>query len=236
MRHPFCLRSNSVIHKTILITVVSFVALTLALTLMIESVGPEALRAGVAEAGPLAPLLYIAVRALTFIVAPLSSGPLGFSAGILFGLIPGVALTLLAEVIGGSVNFWLARRLGRPVVERFVGRRGFGRVERLYQALSSPWMLVYARLFLFAAYDFVSYAAGLTTLKFRHFLLVTALFGVIPVTISVGIGASLTGSLEQLFLLYVFLGSVSVVMYLLVGRVRRIARRLLSAEDKRLPA
>lgn len=202
----------------------AFVIVTVLVTLAIEAVGAEQLRAAVEGAGPLAPLVYVAVRALTFIVAPLSSGPLAFAAGVMFGLWPGLALTLLAEVVGGSVNFWIARRLGRPFVQRLVGRDGMGRVERFYQQAGSPWMLAYARLFFFSIYDFISYAAGLTQIRYRHYLLVTAILGLIPTGISVGIGASLTGSPANLIVLYIALAAISAGTLLLYPRVRRLLR------------
>lgn len=207
--------------KTLLIGFASFIILTLLLTFAIEAIGAERLRALVADAGTFAPLLYLVIRAVTFIIAPLSSGPLGFSAGVLFGLWPGLLLTLAGEVIGGSANFWIARRFGRGVVTRFVGREGMGKVERFYEQASHPLMLVYARLFLFAIYDFISYAAGLTNLKYRHYLLVTVVAGLAPTGIAVGIGASLTGNPEQLIVLYIALAVIFTATFLLYGRVRR---------------
>lgn len=211
--------------KTVVLAAVSFVAVTILITLAVEAVGADRLRAAVESAGPLAPLAYILVRALTYVVAPLSSGPLGFAAGVMFGLLPGVALTLIAEVIGGSANFWIARKLGRPVVERLVGgQEGMGRVERFYRQASSPWMLAYARLFFFSIYDFISYAAGLTRIKYRHYLLVTAVVGIVPTAISVGIGATLTGDPGNLVLLYIALAAISAGTFMLYPRVRRLLR------------
>jgi uncharacterized membrane protein YdjX (TVP38/TMEM64 family) len=208
--------------KTVIFAAAGFVAVTVLITLAIEAVGADRLRAAVESAGPLAPLVYVAVRAFTYIVAPVSSGPLGFAAGVMFGLWPGLALTLLAEVVGGSANFWIARRLGRPFVQRLVGRDGMGRVERFYRQAGSPWMLAYARLFFFSIYDFISYAAGLTQIKFRHYLLVTAVLGVIPTGISVGVGATLTGDPSNLILLYIALAAISAGTFMLYPRVRRL--------------
>jgi len=211
--------------KTIVVAAGSFIAVTILITLAIEAIGAEQLRAAVESAGPLAPLVYILARALTYIVAPLSSGPLGFAAGVMFGLWPGLALTLIAEVIGGSANFWIARKLGRPMVERMVGgREGMGRVERFYRQASSSWMLAYARLFFFSIYDFISYAAGLTRIKYRHYLLVTAVVGIVPTAISVGIGASLTGDPANLILVYIAMAAISAGTFMLYPRVRRLLR------------
>lgn len=208
--------------RSVILAAVGFVVVTVLITLAIEAVGADRLRAAVESAGPLAPLVYIAIRAFTYIIAPVSSGPLGFAAGVMFGLWPGLVLTLIAEVVGGSANFWIARKLGRPFVQRLVGRDGMGRVERFYRQAGSPWMLAYARLFFFSIYDFISYAAGLTQIRFVHYLLVTAVLGIIPTGISVGIGASLTGDPANLILLYIALAAISAGTFMLYPRVRRL--------------
>ncbi|MFO7320703.1 MAG: VTT domain-containing protein [Chloroflexota bacterium] len=214
--------SERVSVRTVAIAAISFVAITIALTVVIEAVGADRLRALVESAGPWAPLAYVLVRALTFVIAPLSSGPLGFTAGIMFGLWPGLVLTLIAEVVGGSINFWIARKLGQPVIRRIIGQEGSDRIERFYEYASSPWMLVYARLFFFSVYDFISYAAGLTTIRYRHYVVITVVAGIVPAGIAVGIGASLTGDPARLVILYLVLALISAVTLLLYGRVRRL--------------
>ncbi len=210
--------------KKIVAAVVVFIALTVALTLGIEAIGVDRLRALVVDAGPLAPVIYVFVRALTYVIAPLSSGPLGFSAGILFGLVPGTVLTLLGEGIGGSINFWIARRFGRPIILRFVGSDGMSRVERWYVQAGNPWMLAYARLFLFSVYDFISYAAGLTSLRYRQYLIVTVVAGILPAALWVGIGASITGDFGQLLTMYGLLAIVAIVAFIVYGRLRHLVK------------
>jgi uncharacterized membrane protein YdjX (TVP38/TMEM64 family) len=222
MRKSNMLESERISPRTVIVTAVVFVAVTLAITLGIEAIGADRLRAAVESAGPLAPLVYVGVRVVTFVVAPLSSGPLAFAAGVMFGLWPGLVLTLIAEVLGGSVNFWIARKLGRPFVQRMVGRNGMGRVEQFYRQAGNPWMLAYARLFFFSIYDFISYAAGLTPIRFRDYVLVTAVLGVVPAGISVGIGASLTGNPANLVVMYITLAAISAATFLLYPRVRRL--------------
>mgnify|MGYP003513917987 CR=1 FL=1 len=48
----------------------------------------------------LGPLAFIAIKIVTYVFAPLTSGPIQFSAGILFGLLPGTLYVLIGEVIG----------------------------------------------------------------------------------------------------------------------------------------
>jgi uncharacterized membrane protein YdjX (TVP38/TMEM64 family) len=207
--------------KAVIVGLISFVAITVLLTVGIERIGPERIRAFMDQAGPLAPLVYIGVRALTYIIAPLSSGPIQFAAGVMFGLWQGTLYSIIGEVIGGSVNFWIARTLGRPVVARFVGKDGMGKVEQFYNQVGQPAMLIYARLFLFAVYDFISYAAGLTKLKYRHYLIITIIAGFVPTFIAVYVGSNLTGNPQNLLLMYAALGVFGIAAFALYGHVRR---------------
>ncbi|MBL8163747.1 MAG: hypothetical protein JNJ61_17300, partial [Anaerolineae bacterium] len=49
--------------RALIAAALSFVAITVGLTLAIQLIGLERIQAAVEQAGPLAPLLYIAVRA-----------------------------------------------------------------------------------------------------------------------------------------------------------------------------
>ena len=70
------------------------------------------------SAGPWAPIVFVAVKTITYVIAPLSGGPLQIMSGTLFGLWEGTALTLLGDTLGGCINFWISRLVRR--VERAI--------------------------------------------------------------------------------------------------------------------
>lgn len=198
-----------------------FIIITVALTLLLNRVGADELQAFIAGAGPVAPLLYMLSRTVGFVIAPLSTGPVQFAAGALFGLVPGTIYSLIGELIGGSINFWIARRFGRPVVKRLAGEEGMARIETFYHQAGDVWALVYARFFLFAAYDFLSYAAGLTPLSYRQYALVTVVAGIVPTFVAVWLGSTLTGDAGQLLGFYAALAGISLVAFLGFRLLRR---------------
>lgn len=216
--------SDKISWQALALAALSFVGITLALTVGIQAVGLERLQQVIVEAGPAAPLVYIAVRASTYIAAPLSSGPIQFAAGVLFGLWPGTIYSIIGEVVGGSANFWIARLLGRPVVRRLVGQSGMARVEKFYRQVGEAWTLAFARLFLFAIYDFISYAAGFTPMKYRQYVLITALVGIAPTFAAVAVGTTLTGDTGQLIALYAALGLLCVIPLVFYRRIRRLLK------------
>ncbi len=189
--------------RAILIGAAAYILVTLLLIYLIDKIGVDAIRNFIQQAGPLAPLVYIAIKVSTYIFAPLSSGPIQLSSGVLFGLWAGTFYTIVGEVLGGTVNFLIARHLGRPMVRRFVGAEGMNRVDGFVDQLGNWRTLIYARLVLFAIYDFISYAAGFARgLTVIQYILVSSIFGFIPTFLFVAAGASLAGNRSMVILIY----------------------------------
>ena len=108
--------------RALVIGGLGFLALLTALYLLVQSIGGEELALMVEGAGIWGPVVYIAIKALTFTFAPLSAGPIQFASGILFGVIPGTLYSVLGEVIGGAVNVMIARH-ARPAHRQALCRR-----------------------------------------------------------------------------------------------------------------
>jgi uncharacterized membrane protein YdjX (TVP38/TMEM64 family) len=207
--------------RALLPGLIVFVVAIAALTVGINAIGLERIREIIDGAGVFAPLIYILVKVVTFVVAPLSSGPIQLFSGVAFGLIPGTIYTLIGEVIGGSINFWLARRFGRPVVERVVGKDEMPRIDRFINQIVDWKTLLYARIFLFSIYDFVSYAVGFSRLSFRTYAIISAGAGVIPTFIAALLGTTLTEESSGLILVYVLIGVASILPLIFQKRIRR---------------
>jgi len=71
---------------------------------------PETVQRQVDQFGPLAPLVFVLVLALTVVVTPIPSLPLDIAGGLAFGLWRGAALILAAAMLGASIDFLIARR------------------------------------------------------------------------------------------------------------------------------
>ncbi|MBX6749647.1 MAG: TVP38/TMEM64 family protein [Micromonosporaceae bacterium] len=152
---------------------------TVVTMLVVEAFGgTERWRAAVEQAGAWAPVVYVLLKATTFVAAPLSGTSLKLAAGALFGVWAGFWYTLAGNVLGGCVNFGIARWLGRPAVRRLAGARALARIDGGAVRIGGWRALLAARVFLAPFYDLVSYAAGLSNLPFRHYLAVSVVGGV----------------------------------------------------------
>lgn len=171
-------------------SLVGFLICGVAFFFAVQAIGPEQLQAMVTATGPLAPLVYVVLKAVTVVITPLSGTPLRLAAGALFGFWEGVALSVAAGVLGGSINFWIARRFGRRMVARLLGHGTLGRVEPMLDRLGNWKALAAARLFLAPLWDVLSYGVGLTRLRYRTYVTVAFIGDLIPTMILVGVGSS----------------------------------------------
>ena len=128
-------------------------------------------------AGALAPLLYLAFLIVQAVIAPLPAPAVAMAGGYGFGVVEGFFLTWAGSLIGGVVSFGISRLFGR----RFVA--GSPRVVRLDRFVEEHGavLIFVLRLIPLLSFDAISYAAGLSSIRFRGFLLATAL-GMMPGT------------------------------------------------------
>ncbi|MBK8024118.1 MAG: TVP38/TMEM64 family protein [Chloroflexi bacterium] len=210
--------------RPLLLAGLGVLIVTVILIVGIQSIGLDSIRGFIEGAGPLAPLAFILVKMLTYVVAPLTSGPIQLSAGVLFGLVPGALYTLTGEVIGGSIAFWLSRRFGRAVVRRFVGLDGLAKVDGFVEEIVDWRTLTFARLFLFSAYDFISYSVGFSRLPFRVYLIVSIVAGFIPTLVASMLGSTLAGEAGALLPVFALVLALSALPLLFQRQIRRLIR------------
>jgi len=111
---------------------------------------------------------------------PLPAEVIAIANGMLFGAVFGTAVTWVGAMIGAALSFWLARRLGRPAVHRFVPARHWQRVEGWEPRVAT---LLAVRLIPVISFNLINYGAGLAKVGWWPFLWTTGL-GILPITIA----------------------------------------------------
>lgn len=139
----------------------------------------ESARQWMLQWGVAAPLVFLAVQVLQVFIFIIPGDTVQAAGGYLFGFWPGLALTITGIAAGSSINFWVARALGRPVVERLFPRRQIDRLSALANA--SRAQVGFFLLFVIPGIpkDILCYVAGVSPLRFPFFLAVSTL-GRIP--------------------------------------------------------
>lgn len=164
--------------------------------------------------GAYAALASFALMILQSVAAPLPAFLITFANANLFGWWKGAILSWSSAMAGAALCFWIARILGRDVVERLTSKAGLQQIDVFFEKHGKLSILI-ARLLPFISFDIVSYAAGLTSMSFGGFLLATGL-GQLPATIVYSyVGGMLTGG-AKLFVTGLFiLFGVSALIVLL---------------------
>jgi uncharacterized membrane protein YdjX (TVP38/TMEM64 family) len=132
------------------------------------------------EAGLWAPVLFIAA----YIVGSLALVPgavLTLVAGAMFGLARGIPIVFTGAVLGSSSAFFVARRLARDRVGRWLARDP--RAQAVSDAVAGRGLLVVLLLRLSPVfpYNVVNYALGASRIRYRDFLIGSV--GMLPGTV-----------------------------------------------------
>src|ERR671933_2013413 len=138
------------------------------------------LRDYIVSFGLWAPVASCFLMVLQALVAPVPSFLITFANGLAFGVFWRWILSVFGHVLAASVCFGISRALGRGPVEVLVGKTGLESADRWF-ARWGIYAVFVARLVPGIAFDVISYAAGLTRMRFKNFILATTL-GILPQT------------------------------------------------------
>ncbi|MFS8859072.1 TVP38/TMEM64 family protein [Synechococcus sp. B60.2] len=190
---PSSSRTNSRKRKDILSLLLLLVVLVAAI-LLARRLDPDTTREFIAKLGPWAPLALIGLRSLSIIIPAIPSTVYSILAGALFGFGAGILYIAIADFTSCTLNFYLARKFGRGLVQRMVGRQWMYKVDALSANYLENNIFLTAGFLMTGLFDFVAYAAGLTQMKWQNFLLALALGIAVSTPPVVALGA---GILEQ---------------------------------------
>jgi uncharacterized membrane protein YdjX (TVP38/TMEM64 family) len=183
------------------------------------------LRDYIVSFGLWAPVASCFLMVLQALVAPVPSFLITFANGLAFGVFWGWVLSVFGHVLAASVCFGISRALGRAPVEVLVGKAGLESADRWF-ARWGVYAVFAGRLLPGVAFDAISFAAGLTNMRFRNFLVATSL-GIVPQTFLYSYLGRQAPEYVGLFLVTtgIFLLAVIVVAAVRYRRERRRQKR-----------
>jgi uncharacterized membrane protein YdjX (TVP38/TMEM64 family) len=129
--------------------------------------------------GRFAPLVYIALLAISVVVSQIPNVPLAIAAGMLFGTFYGGLYSINGGMLGSLACFTIARFLGVAFL-----KKTFGKIPVFSEQCKETHLgllIFLSRLIPFFSFDLISYCSGLTNIRARTFLLAT-LLGMTPMT------------------------------------------------------
>lgn len=181
---------------------------------------PDAIRAYVLSFGTWAPAISLALMVLQAVISPIPAFTLSIANGLVFGAFWGAVLSLVGRALAAALCFYLARALGKDSVESLVGEKAARRSEFWLERWGAPAVLL-TRLVPFFSFDLVSYAAGLSRLRFDKFMLATVIGEVPAAIIYSWVGARAPDYIWLLLLVNGAVFAVAVTISWLLRRKRK---------------
>jgi uncharacterized membrane protein YdjX (TVP38/TMEM64 family) len=199
--------------KSAVVAFLTIVGIGVILAFLYKYIGIDKIKAFISTAGIFGPLIFILSLTATIVVAPLGGEVLLLSGGVLFGFWPGVVYIAISGFIGATINFWVSRIYGKRLVTKLIGVDNFHKLNEITNKITDKNPLVILPLMATTAFDYISYAAGLTNIKFSKYFLIVILSTCINVPIYVGLGTSIiqpNGIFLKVFIGLVFIALISV--------------------------
>ncbi len=140
------------------LSLVAVAALFLLVSLFVQTHEHE-MRSFAEVSGMLGMLLYVGITILAIVVAPISTLPLIPVASGMWGWFITGVLSIIGWLIGAQIAFFLARRFGKPLVQKFVSIEKINTFEKRLPKKHIFWTVVFMRMFI--PVDVLSYLLGL---------------------------------------------------------------------------
>lgn len=180
--------------------------------------------------GKLAMVVSFTLMVLQSIAAPIPAFLITLSNAAIFGWWQGAILSWSSAMAGAALCFFIARVLGRDAVEKLTSKGAMESVDVFFEKYGKHTILV-CRLLPFVSFDFVSYAAGLTNMRFWSFFIATGI-GQLPATIVYSyVGGTLTGGAQKLFVGLLTLFGLSILIAVAKKVYNDKQRRVKSQQD-----
>jgi uncharacterized membrane protein YdjX (TVP38/TMEM64 family) len=189
-----------------------------------STISPVMIRATLADLGVWAPLALILALAGVLVVPLIPASVLQIGAGLAFGPFLGLAYVVVADILGASIGFALARYWGKSLLARVLSPETQINLAGITERIS--WRgVILLRLLPGPVYPLVSLAAGYASLRYSQYI-TASLLGVLPGLALLVLAGDLAASSPLL--------AFAVVVLLIVGLVvlsRLVSVKPASAKD-----
>ena|SRR5258708_2832205 len=118
---------------------------------------------------------YVIIQFAAIIIPPIPGSIAAITILAVFGPLRGLLLIYITTTPAECINFLLAKKYGRPLVEKAIGKKYLKKVDYYTQNAGKETLAV-LKLFEDSFFDYISYGLGLTQITFKQFVLIN--FGV----------------------------------------------------------
>lgn len=171
-----------------------------------------------------APLIFILIFLVRTFLVVFSCSIMIVIAGRVFGSVLGVILSMVAVYLSATLAFVLGRLLDKKAIDRITRNKFKGFDSKMETHGFS--IIFFMRLSMLFPFDIVNYAAGMSKIRYREFILGTML-GIIPEMLSLAyLGDKIGNPFSIEFLISVLFVIFTVSVSLAIRRVRNKKNRV----------
>lgn len=197
---------------------------------ILSNVDVDFVRGYILGFGIWAPVVSFLLMIFQSVAAPLPAFIITFANAGLFGWVKGAVLSWSSAMAGATLCFYIAKFLGREVVEKLTSRTALEKVDQFFNQYGNYAILI-ARLLPFISFDIVSYGAGLTSMGFWPFFVATGI-GQLPATIVYSyVGGMLTGTTRTFVVGLLVLFALSILLILVKQILKDRKKEVGSVEE-----
>ncbi len=165
--------------------------------------------------GQKAYIIFFMLQFLGTILAPIPNNITAAAGAAVLGGWQAFFISSLATLLGSSAAFIVAKRLGRPIVNKLVGHKTSDKYEKLISKKGTT-LLILMFLLPFFPDDALCFLAGMSKISFRRFFTITVLtrpWGILGSTL-VG-----SGSISLNWFGWVFIIAISVLVVIYQDKI-----------------
>lgn len=170
-------------------------------------------------------IIYIMLQVVQIVIFFIPGDIIQISAGFIFGPIKGFLLSLLGIFIGSSIVFFIARRLGKPFVEKLVSEKDSWIIHKLEKLKEHPMRDKKLRKIVFFTYlipgipkDILGYICGISEIKFRDFIIYSTIARIPALFVSNFFGHKLSYNNIKLLIIIAVLCGIILLISVIKGK------------------
>lgn len=186
---------------------------------------PETMKILIAGCGNEGILVFIAMQILQVVIFFIPGEFLQAAGGYIYGVVWGSVLSTIGIALGSAAVFLIARKLGRPFLERIISDKNLNLFKGVLTAQKKNGYRNRRRalIIVFFIYfipglpkDAVAYIAGITDMKLKDFIAASMLARIPGIVISTSFGAGIYSG-NKLSLLFI---AVSMTLIFIFGSIK----------------
>lgn len=176
--------------------------------------------------------VFVAIRAFQTVIKIIPAEPLEIGSGVLYGTWGGLALCMLGTMLGSFVIIALTKVFGKKLVGAFIPIEKIESLGFLKNEKKVYYTLFFIYLIPGTPKDVLTYAAGLTKLNMRKFLLVTGIARIPSIITSTWCGQEILNKNYTLALIiFAATGILSVVCSLIYNKISKSKEKKKNNEE-----